>query len=216
MTCLQELFSEIGQWQHAQLPEGDDKRIRLFFESPKILGQLMLKMWLRVLWHVSDRRRGGTFVIVPRNKGHWRHGEDFNIALSYRANVPYGKNLIDEVVSCLKATPPEGRGYGELFRLTWDRSRGERERLTRMLADLAHVDGCVVLDRRLSTIGFGGKITMPFEPVKGSGMRHASAKTWCSKHGGTAFVVSQDGDVTVFSGDMSCALDPGTSILDLC
>jgi hypothetical protein len=86
-----------------------------------------------------------------------------------------------------------------------------------MVADLANVDECVVLDRRLNVIGFGGKISMSVDPVKGLGMRHASAKTWCAKHGGMAFVVSQDGDLTVMSEDMSSSVvDPGTSILDLC
>ena len=69
----------------------------------------------------------------------------------------------------------------------------------RSLANLGKVDGCVVVDRQLQLRGFGGKIGFDNrDPVEG-GMRHNSAHWLCQVVPGTiAFVVSQDGDLTVY------------------
>jgi DNA integrity scanning protein DisA with diadenylate cyclase activity len=92
----------------------------------------------------------------------------------------------------------------------------------RALAELANVDGCVVLDRKLRLYGFGGEIRVGEEQVQGWqcseahpdtlesqaiidverwGTRHRSAfRLCCVRPGATVFVVSQDGDLRVFYG----------------
>jgi hypothetical protein len=52
------------------------------------------------------------------------------------------------------------------------------------MADIANVDGCVVLDRHLQVLGFGGKIEFPSNQsskLRGKGMRHISAASWCQR-----------------------------------
>ena len=92
-----------------------------------------------------------------------------------------------------------------------------------ILAGLASVDGCVVLDRKLNLLGFGGEIrvdptevekaprtlrnlktgdAMPESEVEQLGTRHRSAYRLTKVHPGViAFVISQDGDLRVFCSD---------------
>ncbi len=92
------------------------------------------------------------------------------------------------------------------------------------VASLSRVDGCVVLEPNLDVVAFGAKIKAPSqseekqaaltlanpftkEPVSDSdiwrfGTRHRSAYILCGLlPGTTAIVVSQDGDIRVFSSD---------------
>ena len=92
----------------------------------------------------------------------------------------------------------------------------------RAVARLANMDGCVVLDRELNLVGFGG-IIQAQEGCESSrlvlrdrtgraidesaslalrGTRHKSAFQLCKAlPNSLAFVVSQDGDLRVFSSD---------------
>jgi hypothetical protein len=90
----------------------------------------------------------------------------------------------------------------------------------RAIGELAAVDGCVVLDRTLSVVGFGTKIDVPRERAERSpiqfrnvqtgtrlpldeletlgGTRLRSALWFCKSHPNVvAFVVSQDQDMKV-------------------
>lgn len=218
VPSVESLFLDLGAWLHSQLPT-DDKRVQFFFENANVFTRLMLSIWSRILWHVSDRRHGGTFIVLPVSKGHWRHSKQFDIAVSYRSDFSFGKAILGCVHACLETTPADGQGYGDFFQTQWFRLRSERERHTRMLADLANVDGCVVLDRQLNVLGFGGKIEVPVAKMDGFGTRHGSAKAWCEKFpGGIAFVISQDGNLRVISHELAGIeeRDAGTSLLELC
>jgi hypothetical protein len=106
-----------------------------------------------------------------------------------------------------------------------EQGRVRRHRLWSTAASVAHLsalDGCVVLDRRMTVHGFGGTIeTGPADlaprtyvdgrsgaPVAEEqllgrfGHRHRSAFLLCKAVGNAlAFVISQDGDLLVFSSD---------------
>src|SRR5262249_10845212 len=86
---------------------------------------------------------------------------------------------------------------------------------------LSATDGCVVLDRTLTLHGFGGSIEIKEDSCESKkvlhlqesgevspqllatfGERHKSAYRLCQCVPGTlAFVISQDGDLRVFSSD---------------
>jgi hypothetical protein len=88
--------------------------------------------------------------------------------------------------------------------------------LAQLMASLATVDGAVVMNRRFELLGFGGEITVA-DPVfqihravdleatetaaamvDGEGTRHRSVYRLCQAFPGSlAFVVSQDGAVTI-------------------
>ena len=93
----------------------------------------------------------------------------------------------------------------------------------RAFGNFSAVDGCVVLDRGMNLIGFGGEIRIDDEMLKESprtlidrrtntpaadqdlrhlGTRHRSAFRLCKMVGGAlVFVISQDGDLRIFSSD---------------
>lgn len=133
-----------------------------------------------------------------------------------------------EVLRSVGVTIPDRRGLSlddtarmiesihTLHRAARDLARGEE-----LLAELSATDGAVVLDRKLRIIGFGAEIRTtgavdsdeqipiavpkdhegerPSEPLSEFGMRHRSAFRFCKDCvGALAFVISQDGDVSVF------------------
>src|SRR5262249_29527833 len=106
-----------------------------------------------------------------------------------------------------------------------EETRVKRHQLWSLAASVGHLsslDGCVVLDRRMTVHGFGGTIetgaacsaertyadsrtlaSLPEEQVLARfGHRHRSAFLLCKAvpHA-VAFVISQDGDLPVFSSD---------------
>ena len=107
------------------------------------------------------------------------------------------------------------------------------------VGNLSAVDGCVVLDRHLRVLGFGGIIQVsesdaktsnrPFqnavsgeewpydEFMKGiGGTRHQSAARLCRVHQGVlVFVVSQDGDLKLLCSDREPPQVNGYGPLDL-
>jgi hypothetical protein len=109
---------------------------------------------------------------------------------------------------------------GNLCADALEQTRVLRHQLWSTAASVAHLsalDGCVVLDRRLTVHGFGGTIetgaagsALPYlgAPVAEGqllarfGHRHRSAFLLCKAvPNAIAFVVSQDGDLLVFSSD---------------
>jgi DNA integrity scanning protein DisA with diadenylate cyclase activity len=77
------------------------------------------------------------------------------------------------------------------------------ENAERLISALSCVDGAVIIDRALGIRGFGYRLTAPSSKTSdltGVGTRHRSASDFCRRvDGAMAFVVSQDGGVTLFS-----------------
>ena len=94
-----------------------------------------------------------------------------------------------------------------------------------ILAGLSSIDGCVVLDRNLQVLGFGGEIRIDKEQVQNAsrtltnlktsqpasedeleqlGTRHRSPYRLAKVHAGAiVFVISQDGELRIFCSDES-------------
>ena len=163
-------------------------------------------LWERILCIARNLGHGAAFVIRPA-------GHLDGIKLKYPST---GLHLGEELVSFLNALAVSpgaiSSGRYSLF-IT----------LATSLAHLSAVDGCVVLDRNLRLDGFAGHIQVDDDYLRnnartfaddagrprsedellaGVGARHQSAFRLCKAYPNhLVFLISQDGDMRVFSSD---------------
>ncbi len=173
-------------------------------------------VWSFVLSTTVATGHGGAFVVLPGEPG-------AEIRIKYPSrDLDLARGVTAFWRSCFE--PEVEEDPAELLRKSsaWDASKRRMFSAARALAELANVDGCVVLDRRFRLFGFGGEIRVGEDQVKGWtcteahpetlepqgaidverwGTRHRSAyRLCCARPGTLAFVVSQDGDLRVFYG----------------
>ncbi len=173
-------------------------------------------VWSNILAHTIAEGHGGAFAVLPDES-------------TTSVTIKYGAadlDLSNSVRAYWHACFDSGRltDAAQLERKTanWESSRRRMYSAARALANLANVDGCVVLNNRLKVLGFGGEIRVPEESVRNSicveadhrtmsvraevdmqqfGTRHRSAYRLCARRPGTiVFVISQDRDLRVFYG----------------
>lgn len=134
----------------------------------------------RSIYKVSIGGNGGTFVVLPK--------ED----LSARSDI------------AVKFSADFGPWFNRRSPFPGQPDRDMIEECSDNLAALAGVDGAVVLTRDLSLVGFGATLNAVAQapinnPSLEGGHRHKSAATFCDVHkGALAFVVSQDGPISVY------------------
>lgn len=191
-------------------------------------------IFTRILRVAVEARHGGAFVVLPEST----RLEDCPINLRYRASdLDLGQKAVDFWLACTAYSRSEKNHQSLLQRCNAAR--------TKMLVDakavgnLSAVDGCVMLDRQLHVLGFGGVITIsekdakqsnsPFRNVvsgqewpydefmKGvGGTRHQSAARLCRVlPGALVFVVSQDGDLKLLCSNKGPPQVNGYGPLDL-
>ena len=200
------LLLETGSATAARLTQEDDPAI--VFDA----------VWSFVLASTIAANHGGAFAILPGEPGP-------EVRIKYPArDLDLARAVTTFWGSCFE--PQQERDATELEHKSamWDVTKRRMFSSARALAELANVDGCVVLDRRLRLYGFGGEIRVGEEPVRGWtcteahadtlepinaidverwGTRHRSAFRLCCVRPGTlVFVISQDGDLRVFYGHL--------------
>jgi hypothetical protein len=173
-------------------------------------------LWSHVLRQAVRLRHGGAFVVVP-------DPARAPVALKYPTEpLPLGGALAELWLSLARARRLLGGG---LAADALEQTRVRRHQLWSTAASVGHLsalDGCVVLDRRMTVHGFGGTIETgeahPYprtyadsrtnapldegELLARFGHRHRSAFLLCKAvPQSLAFVISQDGDLPVFSSD---------------
>ncbi len=169
-------------------------------------------LWSHVLREAVRLRHGGALVVVPRPGR-------APIELKYPTEpLPLGGDLADLWLSLARARYLHG---SDLSADALEQTRVRRHRLWSTAASVGHLtalDGCVVLDRGMTVHGFGGTIetgaaTASARAYSGPplaeerllarfGNRHRSAFLLCKAvPDAIAFVISQDGDLRVFSSD---------------
>ncbi len=161
-------------------------------------------LWTRILHMAQNLRHGGAFVIRPT-------GDIEGIEIKRpTTGLHLGELLVDHLNGVVKEPGILSCGRYSLF-----------TRAT-SLAHLSTVDGCVVLDRSLQLQGFAGHIQIDDEclqnqsrtftnkkgelrsqeDLKVLGARHNSAFRICKAYPHQlVFVISQDGDMRLFSSD---------------
>lgn len=177
-----------------------------------------------------EARRGGAFVFLPDKAAdaasfdvHPKYsttspdlGSD--VVNFWEKCFPFWKT------SCLASELAKPNKYNLAIQ-NWLFSRTRMLTHADVVGNLSCVDGCVVLNRRLQVCGFGAEIRITDERLKNSprafknfktgevwpdaeflggigGTRHKSAARLCKAHPGVVVVVvSQDGDIRVFSSN---------------
>jgi hypothetical protein len=173
-------------------------------------------LWSHVLREAVRLRHGGAFVVVPDPRL-------APIKLKYPTEpLALGGELAELWLALARAHHLLG---STLSADALEQIRVQRHQLWSTAASVGHLsalDGCVVLDRRMTVHGFGGTIetgaadlshrtyadlraTAPLAEealLARFGHRHRSAFQLCKAvPNAIAFVISQDGDMPVFSSD---------------
>jgi hypothetical protein len=173
-------------------------------------------LWSRVLREAVRLRHGGAFVVVPDPR-------QAPIKLKYPTEpLPLGDELARLWLALARAHHLLG---SNLAADALEQTRVRRHQLWSTAASVGHLsvlDGCVVLDRRMTVHGFGGTIEAgAADPSSRTyadsrtraplaeeqllarfGHRHRSAFLLCKAvPNALAFVISQDGELLVFSSD---------------
>jgi hypothetical protein len=172
-------------------------------------------LWSHVLREAVRLRHGGAFVVVP-------DPAQAPIALKYpTAPLALGGELARLWLALARAYHFLGSNH---LADALEQTRVQRHQLWSAAASVGHLsamDGCVVLDRRMTVHGFGGTIetvanakvrtyadSRTHAPLAEEqllsrfGHRHRSAFLLCKAvPSAIAFVVSQDGELSIFSSD---------------
>ena len=199
------------------LTAGCSKKDRDWNQGPlTIPGADVRALWSHVLREAVRLRHGGAFVVVPDPR-------QAPIALKYPTEpLSLGGELAELWLSLARARHLLGTN---LAADALEQTRVRRHRLWSTAASVGHLsalDGCVVLDRRMTLHGFGGTIetgaaissdrtyvdSRSNAPLAADqllarfGHRHRSAFHLCKAvPNAIAFVISHDGDLPVFSSD---------------
>ena len=173
---------------------------------------------------VVEARHGGALVIIPSDVD---QTNSYKIELGYSTQgLDLGHDLI-EFLCASAAAELERPDYDHPALNRWSFWKAKMLTDAEALGYSSSVDGCVVLNRRMQVCRFGGKIRVSDDDAKNAprsfvnaktgdkieydafmkgigGTRHQSAARLCKTFDGVlVFVVSQDGDLTVFSSDAS-------------
>lgn len=174
--------------------------------------QRCFRAWIvTVLRHAIALRQGGTLIFTPKRtmKSH------VGIQVKYPANIasltiiPTLK-LIEQMVTASSKSPTDIGEVESRRSVLFDHARA--------VAEMAAVDGCVVIGKNATILGFGAKLfprrprglNAAQSPTMGKltaieqigGMRHQSAaRHVLARKSDMAFVISQDGGVTAFWWD---------------
>jgi hypothetical protein len=175
------------------------------------LRMLLISLWADVLSSTLDLHHGGAFIVVPEPAA----------APLVRKTEVLGLNLGSEIEAYWKSrmlAEQEHENYVGNALQTCHKQWHRLVTRAKAVAHLSAVDGCVVLDRELRVDSFGAVIHVdaprsgeckqpdldywthePIPVTESAGTRHAAARNLCSVlPGAFAFVVSQDGDLTLF------------------
>jgi hypothetical protein len=214
-------------------------------------GILMQNVMRRVISLIRGNRHGGTLIVVPTEQTEELKGPNPFLSIKYTLQVdearqrfhPLIARIMNEFARIAGEFLPPGQtaGWAEYVAS----ADPDLSLLDEMLFELAHfvaelalVDGAVVMNRRFEVLGFGAEIFGGLdnidivrraldvegnrgeqEAVKMAGTRHRSAYRLCNAlREALAVVVSQDGSVRFVAwkeGMVTCWDQVATSILDL-
>lgn len=217
---LDEMFAEEREAvrrEHAAVQAGAPFPTEVERSLVTTISQHMLRRAIQI---IRGARHGGMILIVgsPREEG---VPSSLHLKYCFEGDEPTRRfrSLLFKLLDRLAAgTEKSSVGWSDFQE---DRTPAIEKveqaifEVSRMIANFAAIDGAVVLDRRLSVIGFGAEVSaeLPsparvaraidmegtecaFEPVASVGTRHRAAYRFVQDHPhGLAVVISQDGAV---------------------
>lgn len=219
---LTEWLRKLGRELQAECVEvGEPDDAKLF--GGIAFEQMLVGLWGRIVSEATNRHRGAAFIVLPSGS------DKTGITCKYRTrDYRLARDVQDFWAICRDYVKAKEVGQVDKLAGAWHRRYQALVSKAKSLANMGRVDGCVVLNQKLEVIGFGGKIefgkvdadkspliyvhyfTKELESeddLKG-GMRHRSAFWLCKCiPGALAFVISQDGDLTVFLSDAEHVYD---------
>ncbi|AKT41528.1 putative sensor domain DACNV-containing protein [Chondromyces crocatus] len=193
--------------------------------QPEIFRQIAQQMVKRILATMQVAHHGGTLLLLPPSLEPLVMQDERFVKVKYRFTDAeprrrYRKLILGLMSTLAQTTPPE---EGPVDWATYERSTCPEVALldeaifetAHLIADLANVDGAVVMTKRFELLGFGGEILngdveiatvrraldlegtrYALEPVDWVGTRHRSAYRLCHAiHDAVAIVVSHDGGI---------------------
>jgi hypothetical protein len=185
------------------------------------IGSAFRNVFTRIIRRIVDDAHGGCLVVLPPGVS----ADAIDVKIAYPVtgtNLSAALSRLWEACAANRAAADKAEAQDACRREEWC----WQQLLTTadLLRRAAAVDGCVVLSRDLSLLGFGAEIVIRDAALPPNcvlfdsetkeelaleaalktvgGTRHRSAMRLCMKvAGAVAIVVSQDGDLTVFSSD---------------
>jgi hypothetical protein len=216
VSQVSELWKQLATRMINQTAAKLGEETRSLFKGTYTLAQRIHKSWSGVLATTIDKQHGGAFAVLPAGGP----TENFDIFCKYPARLDFGEDILQFWISCLRHALVKDDQEREKAEYNWLRRREILATKAGIVAGLSAVDGCVVLDRSLKVLGFGGEIRIgaakgqaaprmlrdfktgrpiPEVELEQMGTRHRSAFRLAKVHPGTIiFVVSQDGELRIF------------------
>lgn len=195
-----------------------DPRIKAFVPNPEDFAKDLSKLWATTISTAVEERHGGAFVITEFPNAS-------QLKVKYKTEGGILTAFRETLHRSLESTASSGPKYLAIFKHYWLSQQSHLRRVAKNIGRLSATDGCVVFDRNLNVRGFGAKIEwnpedrfLPLiDPQKNQeisdeeikqemGTRRKSACRLVQvTPGAIVFVVSQDGDLSVFYSDNSHA-----------
>jgi hypothetical protein len=183
--------------------------------------EAVVDAWSRVLMTVEGLRHGGALVVLPNP------GEpvlEMIKPITPAADLRLSDRIVEFWMACIDVMLAADQSARNVATREWAHKRNCLFSAIETLGHLTAADGCVVVDNEMGLCGFRGKIQVDDSVLRASGRtlvdartrepiseqetlarfgtRHESAFRLCKKcEGALVFVVSQDGDLRVFTSD---------------
>jgi hypothetical protein len=170
--------------------------------------------WSRVLTTVDRLQHGGAIVVLPTAE----HSALSAINAVCRVDcLNLGDSILDFWKSCIGIRLATDQRARDKATTEWNVKRNAVRSSATSIGYLAQADGCVIIDRGMRALGFGGKILVDdtvlrldrklvglseHQLLSNFGTRHGSAFRLCKAFDDVmVFVISQDGDLRLFASD---------------
>jgi hypothetical protein len=223
---LRQLTSHVGEILHRRSCESVEEisDADKYFGGNFALSELLNVMLRRLLDTCLELRHGGAFVILP---GEDKTPESFDVSCKYPLESPdLGDDIANYWSTHIQACSSKKEGVDKYETKLRACNQSKARLLTNVdaIANMSAADGCVVMTEQLRLLGFGGAILVSEDEVINAqtkvrlskdspcdidcflrnvgGQRHQSAARLVIKHPDIiVFVVSQDGELSVFASD---------------
>jgi hypothetical protein len=178
LPCLKALATEFGN----SVAKEVINRRKLGGEECKLFGGLLRsfgdeKLIELMLRPILEGGHGGTVLVIPSREAPWLGKEIEQIRGV--SGLSLHERAVEHLTACVACHyPAAGESTDPADRIKKClRSRGRLIIAARTIADLASVDGCVVMDRSHCVLGFGAKIKVPDDTVSNSQIQFKNAIT---------------------------------------
>jgi hypothetical protein len=189
--------------------------------KPSLVGRVGQHMIKRTVQLIRDGRHGGMILVVGGEiDQHGLRGLRLKYRLGQDEPAQRYQTLLFQILEAVSAATPKTLVGWSDFALDpspqFEKLEQSVFEWSRVMANLAAIDGAVVIDKRFGLIGFGAEVSAELsapaavhraldnegedrvaDDIENVGTRHRAAYRFVNEHpGGLAIVISQDGGVS--------------------